>query len=624
MTRLPKRAALDWTPDGAVRSTHFGDVYFSRSGGLAETEAVFLRGCRLPEEWRGRDRFTIVELGFGTGLNALATWRLWREARSPGAVLHFVSIEAFPVDVADAQRAHAPFSELAELSRRLRDFWPVRARAAQRIAFDGDGFILTVVQDDARGALDGLVCEADAWFLDGFSPARNPDMWSADLMRLVAARSAPGARLATYSVAGDVRRALEAAGFAVEKKPGFGAKRERLEARLEQRPARSEPLFPAAPTRGRVAIVGGGIAGAAMSFALRRRGRDCVICEAEELGAGASGSPAALVMPRLDRGGDVAAMHLGAFIHAAQFYERLGVFERCGVLELPGARGADALADLVADPPLPPDWLEPRDGGLFHARAGLVRTCAALSALTMGSEVRIVDVAAITRDDAFWRLRSGAGKVVAEAEAVVLAAGARLKRFEQTRWLPLRLSRGQLEWAKGGCLQTGVSASAYAAPLDSGVLFGATFDEVDKADPPYPDEDSRRRNLAALARLAPETAAAIHNEQLVSRASLRASTPDYAPLAGLMPDSPMWRAQNAPIAFGRAPPALEAPSLSGLYVFGGLGARGFTLAPLLAECLASEICEEPACLSRTARYAIHPARYLLRALKKKEGISDYS
>ena len=156
MSRLPPRPDLAWTPDGAPRSVTCDDVYFSRDGGLEETRAVFLAGCGLPERWAGRARFAIGELGFGAGLNALATWEMWRRTRAPGAVLHYVSIEGFPLERDEAARAHAAFPEIAALSARLLDQWPVRARGAQRLWFVEDGFTLTVIHADAQVALDGM------------------------------------------------------------------------------------------------------------------------------------------------------------------------------------------------------------------------------------------------------------------------------------------------------------------------------------------------------------------------------------------------------------------------------------------------------------------------------------
>jgi tRNA 5-methylaminomethyl-2-thiouridine biosynthesis bifunctional protein len=241
MPRLPPSPRLEWTESGAPRAVEFGDVYFSDAGGLAESEHVFLRGTGLPDAWRGRDRFAICELGFGSGLNVLAAWRAWKATRFPHATLHISSIEAFPLAEEDAARALARFPDVADLAGALLARWPVRAYAPQRIWFENDRFVLTVFMGEAEHVLAGMSGRFDAWFLDGFAPSRNPAMWTPEVFRHIARLSAPGARAATFSVAGDVRRGLEAAGFSVEKKPGYGGKRERLEARLKERGS-SDPL----------------------------------------------------------------------------------------------------------------------------------------------------------------------------------------------------------------------------------------------------------------------------------------------------------------------------------------------------------------------------------------------
>ncbi|HCK83580.1 MAG TPA: FAD-dependent cmnm(5)s(2)U34 oxidoreductase, partial [Hyphomonadaceae bacterium] len=235
MTRLPPKPDLEWNAAGEPSARAFHDVYFSGAGGLAEAEAVFVGGCGLPELWYNTERFAICELGFGTGLNVCAAWRAWKKTRSPHALLHISSIEACPLAAQDAARALERFPEVGDLAALLLECWPVRAYGPQRFWFPQDGFALTVHVGDAAEILAGLDARFDAWFLDGFAPSRNPAMWSESVFAQVARLSKPGARLATYSVAGAVRRGLETVGFEVEKKPGFGAKRERLEARFLDR-----------------------------------------------------------------------------------------------------------------------------------------------------------------------------------------------------------------------------------------------------------------------------------------------------------------------------------------------------------------------------------------------------
>lgn len=615
MPRLPPEPDLAWTPEGVPRAGAFDDVYFSKAGGLAEAEAVFLAGTGLPELWRNRDRFAICELGFGAGINILAAWRAWKATRKDHAILHISTIEAFPLARADAAHAMAAFPEVAPLAAQLLAHWPVRAAGPQRLWFPQDGLTLIVHVGEAEPVLAGLVGSFDAWFLDGFSPARNPGMWTPALMARIAALSAPGARVATFTVAKDVRLALEGAGFAVEKQPGFGSKRERLEARLKAPPASAPTPYPYAAGRPkRVAILGAGIGGAACAAALARRGVETVVLDAATaLGAGASGNPAGLVMPRLDRGGALSELFMAAYLDAIATYDGLGVLEACGVEQRAEPRREAALADLLEDPPLPPEWF--RAGGksaALHLRAGLVRPLEAVKAMLARAHLMLeAPVDAMERAHEGWVLRAPDGRAMLKADAVVLACGPALARFAPAAFLPLQISHGQIEWGAGAPPKHALTQGSYVAPFEGGVLFGATFDHE-----AAPAGDARARNLAALSALAPGIAASVDASTLRSRASMRATTPDRAPIAGLLPDEEAWRARYAAQAQGRALPEGEAPAHSGVYVLGGLGARGLTLAPLLGERIAAEMFGEPQALSRAALEAIHPARFLVRALKR--------
>ncbi len=219
----PDTQDLSWQ-EGVPVSTRFDDPYYSREDGLAETRHVFLAGCDLPARWEGRDSFTIAELGFGTGLNFCAALALWRATAPPAAHLRFVSFEMYPLAAADIDRALAVWPEIAD------------ERAALVAAWQGAGSIeidnatLTLVTGDARETVRAWNGQADAWFLDGFAPSRNPQMWEAPLLDAVARASAPDAIAATYSVAGAVRRGLQGAGFTLERLPGYGRKREMLRA----------------------------------------------------------------------------------------------------------------------------------------------------------------------------------------------------------------------------------------------------------------------------------------------------------------------------------------------------------------------------------------------------------
>ena len=222
MTNQPD--APIWRDGGVPVSPRFDDPYYSLENGLAETRHTFLAGNALPE--RFRDGFHVAELGFGTGLNLLATLQLWRDAGCEGR-LCFTSFEAFPLEACDMIRAQAAFPELGDIAEELAPFWRGGAR---EIALPDLAF--RMVAGDARETLPAWEGRADAWFLDGFSPAKNPELWGPELMAEVARHTAPGGTAASYTAAGHVRRALEAAGFAVSRQSGYGRKRHMTVAEL--------------------------------------------------------------------------------------------------------------------------------------------------------------------------------------------------------------------------------------------------------------------------------------------------------------------------------------------------------------------------------------------------------
>lgn len=215
-------AELEWRDGRVPVSTRFDDPYYSLDNGLAETRHVFLSGNDLPA--RFRPGFRIAELGFGTGLNLLCALQAFRAAGVPGQ-LHFTTFEAYPMAPGDMIAAQAHFPELAEIAADLRPFWG-------RDAFETPDLVFTLIPGDARDTLPAWQGRADAWFLDGFSPAKNPELWGETLMAQVARHTAPDGTAATYTAAGHVRRALEAGGFTVTRAPGFGRKRHMTTARL--------------------------------------------------------------------------------------------------------------------------------------------------------------------------------------------------------------------------------------------------------------------------------------------------------------------------------------------------------------------------------------------------------
>ena len=589
-------SAVIWE-DGAPRSRRYGDVYFSRDDGLAESRAVFLTGCDLPAAWAGRRRFVVGELGFGAALNIAALLDLWDRTREPGARLHVFTIEANPLTAAEAARALGAWPELAPITRLLTARWPGQARGFHRIDLPELGAVIDVAILEAGDALSGWSGPADAWFLDGFAPALNADIWRDEVMALVAARSAPGARAATYTVAGAVRRALAAAGFAVERRPGHGRKRERLEARLPGTCV--EP--PGPPT---VAIVGAGIAGASLARAFRDLDVEARVFDSQGRGAGASGAPAGLMAPRLDAGlGPAAALFAQAARRAARLYDATpGAVIKSGALQLAGGPKDPARFDTIAGS----DLFEPGamrrlspaqtsaqlgetvGDGLSMREALVIRPAAILDAwaprITPAKVARIVGV------DGAWRLLAPDGALIAQVDIVCVASAMAAEDLAPD--LNLTPVRGQLTYTHAVGWQQATVFGAYVIPtLAGGVLLGATHDRDDTTPEARPDD--RRRNLAAVAAVLPDLARGLGEAALEDWTAVRATTRDYFPLAG----------------------AAAAPQ-PGVLVLTGLGSRGFCLAPLLAEHLAARALGAPSPLPAALAALVEPGRFAARAARK--------
>jgi tRNA 5-methylaminomethyl-2-thiouridine biosynthesis bifunctional protein len=598
MSRLPPSANIHFDETGLIQGDDFGDSYFSRDDGLAESRAVFLAGNHLPTAWAGRDRFVIGELGFGTGLNVLAAWDLWNKTASATDILHIISVEGFLMDADSAQTAHRGWPELAPLSQQLIARWPTRAAGTQRIWFPKDRLCITFLIGPCVQMLSRMDFQVDAWFLDGFSPSKNPDMWSPAVFAQVRRLSAPEATVATYSVAGIVRSGLTEVGYDVLRAPGFGSKRERLEARLLS----NEPPKPT-PARPKTALViGGGIGGSAACAALIRRGIKVELIDGDPCArTKASGNPLALIMPRLDRGDTREAWFFrSAYLMACDAYGDMGDdgFETTGVIECgEDAKSLERLADLGFDPPLPDADLAPHGThGLLHRRAGVVYPHAVLKYLRVQAAHHPVTIGRLEQKDGHWRALTPEGKTIAQADICIIAAGTGINLLCDLG--PDLLARaGQLSLAKieGALPETPLSGGAYAARFGDRLAFGATFEPwpLDNQTPPPVSAEKHSHNQANLAEIAPDLAARIDLQSAHGRASIRVTTNDNLPVVGAVPDAP-----------------------TGLFVLAALASRGFTTAFLCAEMIASQACHEPSPVERDVALALAPDRFIKRRAKR--------
>ncbi|GAB5458926.1 MAG: tRNA (5-methylaminomethyl-2-thiouridine)(34)-methyltransferase MnmD [Henriciella sp.] len=608
--RLPPRPDLQWKDDGTPFDGGVGDVYYSIADGLSETRVVFLEGCGLPERWHGQGRFTIGELGFGTGLNFLAAWQMWRETRAPEGWLNFVSFEGFPLDAEDARRALMPWAELANLTEKLCDSWPVRAKGVQKMVWPDERLSLTLHIGDIAETLPRSSLKADAWFLDGFSPAKNEGMWSEAVWSLLAARCAPGCIAATFTVAGAVRRGLASVGLKPEKRPGYGRKRERLvavQAGIEERPVRGA-YTP------RVAVLGAGIAGASAARALKDRGaRVTLFDKANGPAIGASGNPLALVMPRLDAGDTPEArLLIDAYLAALRAYDGLPGAERVDIVHRPKDKAEAARFEkLLADPPLGLEHLEAlAGGGVMHKQAMVLRPADLLPGLLEGVEVHWgaapqVDLAARTVDGQAF-------------DALVPASGWDMRRRLGFAGLTGRLGQIESFESEVEAPANALASGQYAITMGKTRVWGATYEAQPEAQEvaATPTEAARVKNGASLAALSPYWAGEAQRAESVSRTGIRTTTPDRLPLIGLLPDFERVVEAFSGLRTGRAVEA-DVPVVEGVYVLGGYGSRGFTFGPWGAEIVTADLFGDPSPAALDGLKAVAPEREILRGLKRR-------
>ena len=564
---------LDWSDPSGPRAEDYGDVYFSAEDGLAETRAVFLKGCGLPDAWAGRQNFTVGELGFGTALNALALWQLWRETRPADGWLDLVTVEKHPLSRREAEQAYAQWPELADLSAQLLAQWPPRLKGPHRMVFPGDRFAITVFHDEAEAALAQWEARIDAWFLDGFAPAKNEAMWSDAVLAQLGRLSAPGARVGTFTVAGAVRRGLAAAGFEVSKQAGFGRKRERLEAVFPGMPA-SAGLAPK-----RVAVIGAGIAGASLARALTARGREVVLIDPAGLAGGASGAPAGLLTPRLERADrpHVRAT-LSAFHFARQLYDGLDGFFPETVIRRPKDEAEAGRFQAIAA--MLDDSVAWSDGGLILRQGGRFEPARLVRSVAGGCPLVEARVSQVEEGADGVILRDAAGVEILRADAVVHASGA----GAAMALADISPSAGQLAVFAGQAPAQALTWGGYICAAPGGVLVGATHERSETVGPSEPA-------IAGFRAAAAEQCPALELGDVIETWSgVRASTPDRLPVAG----------------------RLSARQ----FILSGLGSRGFAHAPLLAEQVVADMLDQARPLARDAAGALAPGRFEARRQRR--------
>lgn len=661
-----KTAILDWNDPNSPVSTQYGDIYFSVDGGAAESEYVFLQQNNLAERFKQlpdspATLFNIIETGFGTGLNFTLCLKLWRKYAPKKARLRFISIEKHPLTLRDLQKAYQKWPDIYQEAEMWQRSYPPLFPGLYNCCVDHN-IELVLFFGDVLDGLDELLETlhpshhhrdgwVDAWFLDGFAPSKNPDMWSADLFQRMAHLSQTSTTFATFTAAGSVRRGLTEAGFVVKKIKGHGKKREMLVGHFNEKTVTASL---AKPPRGHratwylspknttlphsVAIIGAGIAGANIAHALAKRGVKVKVFDTNNGPAmAASGNPQGIIYCKVSYQDSAASRFIcNALNYAQNFYRSM--FERgeliaskdgelCGVLMLDNEKNRQAIIHTFHDSPhfvedVPKNQtferfgVEACEGGLLLKNAGWLNPVRVCQALLEHPNIECTfnsNISNLQKIENGWLLND------TQVDAVVLATGSELNPLSD--FLPIKSIRGQVtnikSYAPLNQLKTVVCGRGYIAPSQNGMhCIGASFNLKDNSPLlTRKDQDDNIENLMwAFPGLDKSTLCTDH---LDGRVAFRSTTPDYLPIAGPLPDIKELVKHFSPLSKNANKNIYRASSnVEGLYIFTGLGSKGLAYAPICADHLAALITGEPSSLPLTQHISLHPRRFLVRNIIK--------
>nr|WP_193568816.1 bifunctional tRNA (5-methylaminomethyl-2-thiouridine)(34)-methyltransferase MnmD/FAD-dependent 5-carboxymethylaminomethyl-2-thiouridine(34) oxidoreductase MnmC [Citrobacter sp. NCU1] len=657
-------ANLEFNAEGTPVSRDFDDVYFSNDNGLEETRYVFLGGNHLAERFpiHSRQLFVVAESGFGTGLNFLTLWQAFAAFRAshPKATLerlHFISFEKYPLSRQDLVQAHQRWPELTPWAEQLQVQWPLPLAGCHRLLLDEGRVTLDLWFGDINeltGQLDETLNQkVDAWFLDGFAPAKNPDMWTQNLFNAIARLVRPGGTLATFTSAGFVRRGLQDAGFTMQKCKGFGRKREMLCGVMEQtltQPSASPWFLRRGTTKREAAIIGGGIASALLSLALLRRGWQVTLyCADKQPAQGASGNRQGALYPLLSK--HDAAINLffpAAFTFARRLYDALPVefaHDWCGVTQLGWDEKSEQKIEQMLSQLLPNEFAKAVDATQIEQTIGLPVNCTGITwpqggwlcpaelttavlllAEKQGLRTRYQhSLTTLSAQEAGWQLTFADG-TQAEHQVVVLANGHQINRFDQTQPLPVYSVGGQVSHIPTtsalSALRQVLCYDGYLTPqnpVNQHHCIGASYHRGSE-ETRY-REDDQQQNRQRLIDCFPhaEWAKEVDVSGKEARCGVRCATRDHLPMVGNVPDYDATLIQYANLAEHNAD-AESAPVYEDLFMLGALGSRGLCSAPLCAEILAAQMSEEPVPLDAGTLAALNPNRLWIRKLLKGKAV----
>lgn len=664
-------ANIRFNENGTPFATEFDDVYFSDTHGLDEATHIFVDNNKLLERWGNwsEQPFVIAETGFGTGLNILITVSQFetfiQQVNSPKFRLHIISIEKFPISHTDLTRALLLYPQLEHHSQALLEQYPIPIAGCHRLTFLGGNVTLDLWLGDVHDVLpkienkpQGLV---DSWFLDGFAPSKNPKMWTQGLFENMALLSKNQCHFATFTTAGHVKHGLREAGFEVQKQPGFRHKGDILTGTIKKsvdNPSRL-PYFARLPAimnnQPKIAIIGGGLAGANCAYALSKRGlQSTIYCQENALAQGASGNAQGGFYPQLNaEAGHASQIHALSFNYASKLYRQLlnqGIHyshQWCGTLQVAfNEKVTRRYHKLITNQTWPDaliHWIDAQHAtqlanvdlpypGLYIPHGGWVHLPELVTGLIKAADAHVVvnkKLSSLERKNRAWQLNwqnseSAQDGGQSEADIVIMATGSDSLDCQQMSQLPFRLVRGQVEAISSdntlANLSTVLCHKGYLTPAWQGThAMGSTYIKDDKnCDYRLAEQQT---NLATHQQ-ALTKCNWIDNIQptVKGRAAIRCSTPDHLPMVGAVPDSSRQAQQYQELY--KALPAKYYPQPANhvnLFMLCGLGSRGLTTAPLCAEILVSQILNEPLPLSSNLLDTLNPNRFLVRRLIRRQG-----
>jgi len=648
-------AKLEWR-EGQPYSPEFDDVYFSVSNGIEETEHVFIHHNQLRSRFKGANKkhFVIAETGFGSGLNFLTTVNHWLALSQVHQCLHFYSIENTPFTLSDLILAQHSWPELQHIAKPLQAVYQVASYGFHSFDLLDGRVKLVLMIGDVHTMLSQLTAPIDAWFLDGFAPNCNPDMWSDNVFLQIQRLSRIDTTFSTYTAAGFVRRGLMSVGFEVKKVSGTGKKRHMLVGRVNgaqnsvqaSKVKNSQPWYEGeglqqAKWVKKITVIGAGIVGLTSAWALIKRGYSVEIIDAgSQIGAQASGNPQAMIMPRLSLQDSAdAEFYTSAYFYALRSLQQLDPHQTCwkqtggmqlahserikkqmanypqtsSLAEVLDAQCASELSGVKIDAPVhyfsKAACVYPHE--IMHC---MVREMGDALTITLDTSVESIDY----KHDQ-WHLYRSSGELIHKTTCLVLANAWQVKRFKVLKHIHCQPARGQLSYynvnRQSTKLKMPLSFDGYLMPEYKNLhVSGASF-ELDDCD-----TSLRKNEFQANFQYLNQWVKGLFTEQSQSsgRASVRAVTSDRVPVVGVV--NCHLQMQNDYTDLYKGKPAHKYPlakTLPGLFVNTGHGARGFTSAFLSSEIIAAMICSEPLPVSNRVRYALHSSRFLIRSLKKK-------